>query len=236
MRKPLLTLLSLFAAMLIAVGAHAQLATPPAKPGGVHFVYLIRHGIYDRDTTKDDVSGNGLNELGRQQARLVGARLAALPVKVRSLVCSNYARASETADEIGKLMKMTPVVDSLIHECTPNSDRPDYMSNHSAEDIALCESNLTAAWKKYFSPTPEADTRDVLVAHGNVIRWLVTKAQGIDTPHWTRYDIANCSITVIAVRPDGSTRLIEFSDTGHLPVGMQTWTGKGAGWAGAAGK
>ena len=58
------------------------LAAEPAKPGtGIHYVYLIRHGIYDPDPDKnaDDVVANGLNTLGRDQARLVGARLAAHP-------------------------------------------------------------------------------------------------------------------------------------------------------------
>ena len=37
-------------------------------------------------------------------------------------------------------------------------------------------------------------------------------------------------LTVIAVFPDGRTKLTMFSDVGHLPVEKQTWTGKGAGW------
>ena len=37
----------------------------------------------------------------------------------------------------------------------------------------------------------------------------------------------------IAVRADGSTRLLMYSDVGHLPAQKQTWTGQGAGWANA---
>jgi hypothetical protein len=44
-------------------------------------------------------------------------------------------------------------------------------------------------------------------------------------------DIGNGSITVIAVRADGSTRLASFSDVGHLPPDQQSWTGSGAGWS-----
>jgi hypothetical protein len=43
-------------------------------------------------------------------------------------------------------------------------------------------------------------------------------------------DIANGSLTVIAVRPDGSVRLVTFSDASHLPISKQTWAGNGAGW------
>ena len=42
--------------------------------------------------------------------------------------------------------------------------------------------------------------------------------------------IGNASITVLGVRGDGSTLVAAFSDTGHLPVARQTWTGPGAGW------
>jgi hypothetical protein len=47
-------------------------------------------------------------------------------------------------------------------------------------------------------------------------------------------EIANASLTILAVRPDGTSRLVSFSDVGHLPVARQTWTGKGAGWSAPA--
>ena len=54
-----------------------------------------------------------------------------------------------------------------------------------------------------------------------------------DLKGWRAMEIANASLTVIAVRPDGTTRLVLFSDVGHLPVLDQTWTGRGAGWSSA---
>jgi len=200
-----------------------------ATPRGVHYIYLIRHGIYDRDTTvTDDRLGNGLNALGHQQAKLVGARLAHLPVRLHSLVSSDFARARQTADDIGALVHMAPVRDSLIHECTPPSDRPDPMQG--AAEVAQCDAKLEAAWAKYFTPSPNADRHDVLVCHGNVIRWLTAHALGLDEKRWTHMDIGNCSLTIIAIRPDGSARLVMYSDVGHIPVDKQTWAGAGAGW------
>lgn len=225
----------LFAPIVLALllPAAALAADAPApRPAGVHYVYLIRHGMYDYDSTvTDDALGNGLNALGHEQARLIGARLAALPVQPHRLVSSTYLRAVQTADDMGAIMKRTPERDSLLHECTPTSDRPDYMKNHTADEIAACDANLNAAWAKYLVPTPDADTHDVLVCHGNVIRWMVSKALLNDTAHWTHMDIGNGSLTVLAVRPDGVTRLVMYSDVGHIPLAKQTWTGKGAGWA-----
>jgi serine/threonine-protein phosphatase PGAM5 len=221
-------LLALLALTLAAPAARCAESAP--KPAGVRYLYLIRHGMYDRVEHADDRVANGLDSLGREQARLIGARLTSLPVPMTSLVSSDLTRARETADLIGRALHMTAECDSLLRECTPAAERADYMKDHSHEDVALCDSQLVAAWEKYARPSPAADARDVLVCHANVIRWFVSRALGLDTRNWSRMDIANGSLTVIAVRADGSTRLAAFSDGGHLPVPRQTWTGRGAGW------
>ncbi len=223
--------MSVVAAFLTLLSFSGATAQAP-KPGtGIHYVYLIRHGIYDRDTTTtDDVTGNGLNALGHEQARLVGARLAALPLRPDAFVSSTLRRARETADDMGRVMRMTPDRDSLIQECTPTSERADLMRSQTTAEIARCDSNLTAAWAKYFVATPDRDRHDVLVCHGNVIRWMVSRALNADTKRWHLMDIGNASLTVLAVRPDGSTRLVMYSDVGHLPLAKQTWAGRGAGW------
>lgn len=226
--RPLLLVL-LVGACVAAVPARAQ---APNRPRGVHYLYLIRHGHYDYDSTvTDDAKGNGLNALGHEQARLVGQRLAGLPVKVRSLVTSNYLRATQTADDMAAAMKLTPVTDTLLHECTPHFEsRPEYRAVEREDEAVACESNLAAAFARYFVPTPESDTYDVLVCHGNVIRWLTCKAMGGDVLNWRRLTIGNCSITAFAVSPEGRITLAAYSDTGHIPPEKQSWTGRGAGW------
>lgn len=214
----------------------ASAATPGAQtePNGVHFLYLIRHGDYDYVENSDPVAALGLNDLGREQARLVGQRLAALPLPPHALIASPYRRARETAEVMAPLLGLETVIDTLIHECTPATERADIMERESPEEIAACEANLAAAWRKYAVASPDSNRRDVLVCHGNVIRWMVARALGDDTRNWLRMDIGNASITVIAIRPDGSMKVAGFSDTGHLPVEKQTWTGRGAGWGSAA--
>ena len=208
--------------------------TPAAAPKagtGVHFVYLVRHGIYDRDTSAtDDRVSNGLNALGHEQAKLLGARLAGLGVKFDRLISSELLRAKQTADDMGVLMKMTPSRDGLLNECTPNSSNARLMAGEKPADVAACDSTLAVAWARYLVPTTERDTYDVLVCHGNVIRWTLMRALGADTKNWSNQDAGNCSLTIIAVRPDGSIRLAMYSDVGHIPVEKQTWSGRGGGW------
>src|SRR5262249_42282216 len=125
-----------------------------------------------RDSTaKDDRVSNGLNTLGHEQARLMGERLAKLPVKFDRLISSELLRAAQTADDIGRLLKMTPARDALLNECTPTSASASIMSGEKPADVAACDSARAAAWQRYFTPTPERDTYDLLVCHGNVIRW-----------------------------------------------------------------
>jgi serine/threonine-protein phosphatase PGAM5 len=217
--------------------AHAadSLSTPATKaapaPKGIRFVYLVRHGMYDRDDNADDRTANGLDPLGHEQAKLLGARLHALPLQFALLVSSDLTRARETAEDMGAILGSTPLQDSLLEECSPASDGSNLMKDHAADEVAACDSRLETVWKKYFQPSPKTDEYDLLVCHGNVIRWLVCRATGMDLKNWTRMDIANCSLTVISVRADGTARLVMYSDVGNIPVEKQTWLGRGPGWA-----
>lgn len=227
--------------MLLACALIVTMAGPVAaqgaapRPAGVHYVYMIRHGMYDRDTlATDDRVANGLNALGHEQARLVGARLAGLGVRFDRLVSSEYLRAKQTADDMGAIMKLTPTRDGALNECTPTTLYAPYMANHPAGEIAECDSARQVQWARYFVPTPERDTYDVLVCHGNVIRWTLMRAVTADPRNWHLLDVGNGSLTIFAIRPDGTVRTVMYSDVGHLPVEKQTWSGKGGGWRGGA--
>ncbi len=236
--KKSLALCLLLAACVTA--ARAQMPTggyPGAQPvngragKGVHFLYLVRHGIYDRDSSAtDDRVANGLNALGHEQAKLVAARLAALPVKFTRLVSSEFLRAAETADDIGRVLKLTPTRDGALNECTPTSSSASFMAAEKPQDLAACDSARAVAWQRYFTPTPDRDTYDLLVWHGNGIRWTLMRAVGADVKNWLNLDSGNCSLTIVAVRSDGSTRLVLYSDVGHIPWEKQTWSGRGGGW------
>jgi serine/threonine-protein phosphatase PGAM5 len=221
-----------FALWLVAVVVPAAFAAdPPAAPAGVRTLYLIRHGFYDFRDSTDDRVGRHLDSLGHAQARLVGARLAALPVKMSSLVSSELTRARETADDMAGPLGLTPARDSLLNECTPWANRPD-IRYETPDEPDSAVARLERAWARYVRPAGAADEHDVLVCHGNVIRWFVCRALGADTRQWGSMDIGNGSITAILVRPDGATRLAIFSDVGHLPLETQTWAGRGPGWSG----
>jgi serine/threonine-protein phosphatase PGAM5 len=213
------------------VCAGTALAADPAPvPQGTRYVYLIRHGAYDRVDSLDDRTANAMNALGHEQARLLGERLRGLPVHPRILVSSGLTRARETGDEIGTILGRRCERDSSLEECGPPGLRDSVVTDADRAEQDACVAQLETAWATYLRPSPAADAHDVLVCHGNVIRWFVTRALGADTRRWLSMTIGNASLTIVAVRPDGSTRLVMFSDVGHIPVEKQTWTGRGAGW------
>jgi serine/threonine-protein phosphatase PGAM5 len=215
-----------------AAGAQGMGAPRDTANTALRFVYLIRHGWYDGTDPRDERIGKGLDSLGRAQAQLLAERLARMGVPFNTLVSSSFTRARETADIVGAALHMSAARDSGISECTPPSNRPDYGRNEPPGAMDSCQTKLERSYARYVKPlTGHGDQRDLLVCHGNVIRWFVTRALGLDTHVWPNFDIGNCSITVLVVRPDGAVRLAAFSDTGHIPVAAQTWTGRGAGWS-----
>jgi serine/threonine-protein phosphatase PGAM5 len=191
-------------------------------------VYLIRHGEYDHADERDPFVGKGLVPLGVAQSKIVAARLRGMPVEISSLHSSTMTRARETALVIGEEFPDLEVqISPLISECTPPTRRKDIMAEETKADLKACTRQLEEAFARFFAPSPDADRHDVLVCHGNVIRYFVTRVLGVDTEAWLAMSIGNCSLTVVMVNADGSMKLLSFSDVGHLPPNLTTRTSPG---------
>jgi serine/threonine-protein phosphatase PGAM5 len=214
----------LLAALLVAETLAQSAATPAIAPpsGGVRTVILIRHGAYDEDDQRDPDVGRALTEEGREQARLVAERLASFPVRVDAVHASTMTRARQTAEIIGAALALPPRPSRLIRECTPPTEREDIMARETPQGLAACRDTLDQAWARHFLPTLGRDSVEVLVCHGNVIRYLTGRALGLDPLRWLRMSLGNCSVTTIRVRPDGRYQVLEVGDVGHLPPRLQS--------------
>ncbi len=214
--------------LLILAASWFQAAAAEPAGDGVRTVYLIRHGDYDSADERDADVGKALTPLGVAQARLLGARLRGMPVEFTSLTSSTMTRARQTALVIGEeLPKLALTSTPELSECTPTTWREDVMADEKPEDVAACDARLDEAFAAYLTPSPEADRHDLVVCHGNVIRWFVTRALKVDPHAWLGMSIANCSLTVITVKPDGAMKVLSFSDSGHLPPNLETRTSPG---------
>lgn len=194
---------------------------------GIRTIYLIRHGDYNIEDERDADVGKELVPLGIAQARLVASRLKSFPVKINSLISSTMTRARQTAMIINEEFPELELQQSkLIRECTPPTWRDDVMKDESETDLKNCVENLETAFNKFFIPSPDdKDRNDIIVCHGNVIRYFVTKVLNVNTMAWLKMTIGNCSITVVRIMPDGRMKLISYNDVGHIPPNLQTETG-----------
>jgi serine/threonine-protein phosphatase PGAM5 len=208
--------------LLIVLGS--ILPAHAAEPG-TRTILLVRHGEYDSDPASDPRLGPHLSALGVAQAHLVGARLAALPGGIDGLHVSPLQRARDTADTIAAALPHAgfEVVDDLA-ECTPPTRRAKAMEGESAEALAACQAQLDRVFAAWFKPSPSGDRKDLFVCHGNVIRYLVTRALGVDTKAWLEMSIGHASLTKVLVKPDGSMQVIAVGDVGHLPPNLQSGT------------
>ncbi len=194
---------------------------------GVRTIYLIRHGQYDQADEKDEFTGRGLVPLGVAQSRLLAARLKAMPVEFTSLTSSTMTRARQTAVVLNREFPRLELKQSeLICECTPPTWRQDIMAEAKAGETEACVKNIEQFFRECFIPAPDAmDRHDIVVCHGNIIRYFAAKALQVDTMSWLQMSISNCSLTVIRVLPDGKMKLDAFGDYGHIPENMRTYTG-----------
>ena len=194
---------------------------------GIRSIYLIRHGEYAPQD--DDIADtlNNLTPLGIAQARLVSNRLKSMKINFNSLISSTMSRALQTAMVInGDFPEFELQKEDLIRECTPPTWRKDVMSGVDTSHREECVKNLERAFQKYFIPSSDnKDRNDIIVCHGNVIRYFVTKVLRVDTMAWLQMSITNCSLTIVRIFPDGKMKLDAFSDYGHIPENMRTFTG-----------
>ena len=197
-------------------------ATAAAQSQPTHTLYLVRHGAYVADRNADPQLGPGITALGVAQARLIAARLSGSGVTFDSMTSSTLQRARDTAAVMHETLSNVPLAQSpLLSECTPPLFEA--VAGNEARERAACAKQLDQAFAEFFSVAKNARRNDILVAHGNVIRYLVTKALNVDTRAWLRMTVAHASLTVIQVQPDGSAKVLAVGDSGHIPSPLLSW-------------
>lgn len=215
-----------------------SLMTGPADtPRSTKQIILIRHGQYENPWAKDD-DQQGLTKLGREQAELAGQYLSQVlkGKKIRGVFHSDMKRAQETAAIIGTHLKGVDLVeDPVLAEGVPAVPEPPSSTFHPTDiEVELGAARIEAAFRKYFyrSPTPdrppayedEFDVYDVIVCHGNVIRYMFCRALQFPPSAWLRLATYNCGITWISIDNEGHISAREFGNVGYIPPPKVTYT------------
>lgn len=183
-------------------------------------LYLVRHGAYAYDETS---AGEGsLTDIGREQASLTAQRLASLPM--RTIRCSTLQRAAETASIIGAHFPSLAIRSARnLCECIPcvPSDEAHHFADMTPKEIEKGATQASKAFERHFT-FPRRESSEVIVCHGNLIRYLVCRVLRINPEYWMRLSSHNCGISTIALFSDGFMQLVSYNDIGHLPTHLHT--------------
>ena len=205
-------------------------------------VYLIRHGQYyqikDPSLTPDEPSvygvdademqrDGGLTPAGVQQSEFTAQRLQTLPIDC--IYSSTLPRAMQTA---GIIAQGLPGVMHTAHrdlwECIPHvpTKLAGWAEKYPAAVFKRDQEQAGAAFAHYFQPVDgdeTADHHDVLVCHGNLIRYFVCRVLQVSLDAWINMYTYNCGVSELEIQPDGDCKLISFNGTGHLPAHLLTF-------------
>ncbi|KAG5489573.1 hypothetical protein GH5_00449 [Leishmania sp. Ghana 2012 LV757] len=176
---------------------------------------------------KDGASEEQLAQLERKmdEARLVlssagGIFVDKMPTAVH---VSDMTRAKQTADLILEAfpadMRRRKDVDPQLRERIPCAVEPVRSFTASAEDMRVAE----AVFERYFHrPVDSGTSVEVIVGHGNMIRYLTMRALQLPPEAWLRTSLPHCSVTTITIRGTGHVSLVGMGSYGHLPPDMVT--------------
>ncbi|HMI90032.1 MAG TPA: histidine phosphatase family protein [Polyangiales bacterium] len=184
----------------------------------VRTLLLIRHGQYHLEQEHDRYGQ--LTPLGQRQTKRLARRLAQYPIDV--LHSSTAPRALETVELIGRHLPEVPRRRTpLLLEGLPGVLKG--MTKEQRGRVPLHRARMDRAFARYFRPTRGRDRFEVLICHGNIIRYLLRKALGDSIDKWSRSETTHCGMSIVLIEADGSTRISAVNDVGHLPRKMQTF-------------
>jgi len=186
----------------------------------------MRHGQYDELALSR--GGGALTKLGRKQATRTASALRKL--EVHAIWSSTLVRAKETASIVAAKRQRSIRVKrtSLLCEVIPTT-LPKHIKLHIKIDAAHVKGDRARADRAFdtlFRAAKQSNRTEIVVCHGNLIRYLVCRALGIAPKLWMRLDSTHCGLTEFRVLPRGAVRVVRYNDVGHLPQAIRTQGGE----------
>ncbi len=188
-------------------------------------VYLVRHGHYDHTDSREPIVGQALLPTGIRQAELTGERFAQLGAPIHRIYCSDFTRARQTAEIIAaRLPGGALEVDPDLREIPVFYHRhgtASVLQELSVADRATHPVTALAAFDKYFARLSAGSRREVLVCHGNLIRYLLSRLVELTPAQWDDLFIHNCSVTEVHIHANGVSEVMALCDEEHIPKELQ---------------
>lgn len=172
---------------------------------------FLRHGQYEAESRGE------LTALGREQARITAQHLEA--VKFDLIWASTLPRARETADIVaqhlgGMRVRHTGLLREGLYTKIEGYDIP---ASERREDRARAE----AAYAKIVR-TSRNERMELVVCHGNLIRYFMCRALHTPIAKWLRMTTSHCGLSRVVVRDTGAVRVMSYNETAHLPAKLVT--------------
>ncbi|MFI5493222.1 histidine phosphatase family protein [Actinoplanes sp. NPDC051859] len=186
------------------------------------FVYLARHG--------EAIDDGDLSARGREQARLLGRRLASVPLT--AVHHGPLSRATQTARLVTEQLPGVPVhCSEIVGDYVPPVPDLDalpavfaqFLDGVTADEYAAGATLAADAIDQHTALSP-VDTHELIITHSFLIAWFVRHALDAPAARWLGLNAANCALTVIHYRPERPPALLTFNDSSHLPAELR-WTG-----------
>ena len=186
-----------------------------AQSAGNHDLRLIfvRHGQAS-DKGHEEELGPSLTDLGRTQAKRVAKRLA--KERFQHIYASDMLRAHETALSVREFHKGTPfIVTRVLREIRGYMISPrkgtqaDYraMRNRRPKILRFVRQLL----RKH-----RRDRRVLIVAHGDIIRFIISTLAGVNPKRAVLFDTSNTSVNEVIFLNGKFQWLYRTNDTRHL--------------------
>lgn len=175
-------------------------------------LYLVRHGQYETELG----NAGSLTALGVLQARRTGQWLAKLNLQFDKAYVSTLPRARETAACIGESTGTAFTESPLLCEGFPTR-----VEGHTTGPVTRDRARFEQAFRRFFSPEPEPSF-ELLVCHGNIIRFFVCRALHVPVKNWIMLGTNHAAVTRIVVKSDGTSGVASFNETTHLPQRLLT--------------
>lgn len=191
-----------------------------------HQNIFVRHGQYILSATKDEEKV--LTNTGREQAEETGKYLSQqYGNKVNAIYHSNLTRAKETAAIISKYFPGVRLIeDTNLAEGVPIAPSPSVSGfKPTTKEIESDKERIENAFNTYFSRKGKSfnENVDIIVCHGNVIRYMFCKGLQYPTSGWLRLNHLNCGITRMSVSTDSLVICSGLGDGGHLRPNIHTY-------------
>lgn len=193
-----------------------------AKPNSTatRHILLVRHGQYQY--AEDDLDCH-LTPLGREQTDLTGQRLAQLNYPYARIVYSTMTRAIESTDEIIKHLPGVPAVPcDFVREGAPFPPEPEVPGwpPEGKKAFEVDGRRIESAFQHYIhraDTTQTEDSYEIVVCHGNVIRYFVCRALQLPPEAWIRISLDHGSLTWLTIQPSGNVSLRWLGNSGYMP-------------------